>query len=215
MPSLILNFLKTKLIINFCKSSAVPKPLYINGDCVERVPVFKFLGTHISSDLSWTTNTTTVVKKAQQRLHFLRILKQNHLQKKLLVSFYHYSIESVLTYCISVWYASCSTVDRRALQRIISTAQKIIGCPLPSLEVLAPAASVEQPTYLKTHPTLDISCLTGCPLVDVSGLSHHGQTDLKTASTPEPFVNWTLPNNLHRLSVFLRPQYHWTLHRCK
>lgn len=80
--------------------------LFINRDCVERDPVFKFLGTHIPSDPSWTTNTTAAVKKAQQRLHFLRILKQNHLQEKLLVSFYHCSIESVLTYCISAWYAN-------------------------------------------------------------------------------------------------------------
>lgn len=41
-----LNCLKTKaLIINFRKSSVVKTPLYINGDRVESVPVFEFLGT--------------------------------------------------------------------------------------------------------------------------------------------------------------------------
>lgn len=99
-------------MINFQKCSAVPMPLYINGDCVERVPVFRFLGTYISVDLSWAINTTTVVKKAQQRLQFLRILRQNHLQERLLVSYYHCSIESVLMFCISVYYASCSVADQ-------------------------------------------------------------------------------------------------------
>ncbi|KAI4896265.1 hypothetical protein NFI96_020618, partial [Prochilodus magdalenae] len=41
-----------------------------------------------AEDLSWTTNTTAVVKKAQQRLYFLRILRKNSLQEKLLVSCY-------------------------------------------------------------------------------------------------------------------------------
>ncbi|KAI3366889.1 hypothetical protein L3Q82_009532 [Scortum barcoo] len=35
---------------------------------VERVSSFKFLGTHISENLSWTTNTSSLIKKAHQRL---------------------------------------------------------------------------------------------------------------------------------------------------
>lgn len=151
---LILNSSKTKeLIINFRRNSADPTPLYINGDCVERVLDYKFLGTYISSDLTWTRNTTAAVKKAQQRLHFLRILKQNHLQEKLLLSFYRCSIESVLTYCISVWYASCSAADRRDLQRIINTAQKIIGCPLSSLEVLSCSYCINGATRILKDPS--------------------------------------------------------------
>ncbi|KAL7846639.1 hypothetical protein SRHO_G00216190 [Serrasalmus rhombeus] len=57
------------------------------GDCPERLlhlsvggvgPVM-YLGTHIAEDLSWTTNTTALVKKAQQRFYFLRILRKNNL----------------------------------------------------------------------------------------------------------------------------------------
>ena len=43
-------------------------PICINGEAVERVSSFKFLGIHISEDLSWSQNSTTLVKKAQQRL---------------------------------------------------------------------------------------------------------------------------------------------------
>lgn len=46
---------------------------------------------------------------------------------------YFCSIESVLTYCNTVWYASCSAVDKRALQRIVDVAQKIISWLLPFL----------------------------------------------------------------------------------
>ena len=73
--NLTLNTIKTKeVIMDFRRHRADPAPLHINGDCVERVSTFKFLGTHISEDISWSANTSAVVKKAQQRLHFLRVL---------------------------------------------------------------------------------------------------------------------------------------------
>ena len=99
---------------------------------MERVAVFKFLSTHITENLSWTTNTHHMVKKAKQRLHFRRILTKNHLEEKLLVFFYRCTMESVLA--TSTWYASCSAADQKALQRIINSPQKITGCALPLLQ---------------------------------------------------------------------------------
>ena len=46
--------------------------IHINRTAVEIVSSFKFLGVHITEDLTWTNNTTTLVKRAQQRLYFLR-----------------------------------------------------------------------------------------------------------------------------------------------
>ncbi len=133
-----LNTSKTKeLILDFRRHRTEPAPLYINIYCVERVHTFKFLGVHISNDMSWSANTSATIIKAQQRLHFLRVLRKNSLECKLLVSFYRSTIESVLVYCISVWYSSCTAADKKALQRIINTAQKITGCSLPSLESIA------------------------------------------------------------------------------
>lgn len=182
-------------MINFQKCSAVPMPLYINGDCVERVPVFRFLGTYISVDLSWAINTTTVVKKSQQRLYFLRILRQNHLQQKLLVSYYHCSIKSVLMYCISVWYASCSVADRRALQKVINTAQKIIGCPLLSLKdlfsscCLSRSVEILKDPFHPGHHLFDLLPSGRCFRSIVSW-----KIDSRTVSTPEPYENRTQSN---------------------
>ncbi|KAK0153884.1 putative RNA-directed DNA polymerase from transposon X-element [Merluccius polli] len=127
--NLALNTRKTKeIIINFRKLSTDPPPTPH-----QRVHTFRFLGVLISSDLTWTENTTAIIKKAQQRLHFLRVLRKYNLNSSLLLAFYRSSIESILTYCITVWYSSCTMADRERLQRIIKAAQKIIGCPLPSL----------------------------------------------------------------------------------
>ncbi|KAK0134730.1 hypothetical protein N1851_029619 [Merluccius polli] len=90
---------------------------------------------HISADLSWSVNTSALVKKAQQWLHFPRVLRKEQLNTQLLVTFYRSTIEGLLTYAVSVWHSSC-TEEEKKLQRVANIAQKIIGCPLPSLSTI-------------------------------------------------------------------------------
>ena len=133
--NLALNTTKTKeLIVDYRRAKRCDHtPIYINGTVVERVSSFKFLGVHLSEDLSWTLNTSILIKKAQQRLYFLRTLRKAHLSPRILVNFYRCTIESILTNCISVWYNSCTVSDRKALQRVVKTAQYIIGTQLPPI----------------------------------------------------------------------------------
>ena len=88
--------------MDFRKSRQGHNALLINGEPVETVTTIKFLGTHISADHSWMFNIRALVKKAQQRLHFLCVLRKNNLNTKLLLAFYHSSVESVLTNCLGV-----------------------------------------------------------------------------------------------------------------
>lgn len=134
--------------MDFRKRSTDLAPLSINGECVDRVHSFKFLGVHITDNLSWTA---AVVKKAQQRLHFLRVLRRNNLEKKLLVMFHRATVGSLLTYCITVWYSGCTAADRRALQRAVNTAQKITGCSLPSLDTIASSRYLSRATDIITE----------------------------------------------------------------
>lgn len=53
----------------------------------------------VDEDLQQGSNTSVVVKKAQQHLYFLRILERLNLEKKRLRVYYHCSVESILTYC--------------------------------------------------------------------------------------------------------------------
>ncbi|XP_035520671.1 A-kinase anchor protein 13-like [Morone saxatilis] len=113
--NLLLNASKTKeMVMDWRRKRADPAPLQIEGDCVERVSSFKFLGVHVADNLTWSTNTSAVVGKAQLRLHFLRLLRKCDLDVHLLRSFYRSTIESVLTYCLTIWYPSCTAKDRKA-----------------------------------------------------------------------------------------------------
>ncbi len=51
--------------------------------------------------------------------------------------FYQSTIQSVFTYSITAWYAGSSAGDKKSLQRFLNLAQKIIGCPLRSLEEIS------------------------------------------------------------------------------
>ena len=43
---------------------------------MEQVESFKFLGVHITNELSWSKHTKTVVKRARQHIFHLRRLKR-------------------------------------------------------------------------------------------------------------------------------------------
>ncbi|KAI3362829.1 hypothetical protein L3Q82_001663 [Scortum barcoo] len=89
--NLLLNTSKTKeLIVDFrkVKRETHDDPIHINGMAVECVSSFRFLGIHISENLSLTANTSSLIKKAHQRLFFLRTLKKNHLSTAILGNFY-------------------------------------------------------------------------------------------------------------------------------
>ncbi len=149
--------------MDFRRNSVNHPPLTIDSSTVERVSSTKFQGVHITEDLTWTTNTTSFSKKAQQRLHFLCRLKRASLPPPILTTFYRGTIESVLTSCITVWYGNCSAADRKTLQRTVNTAAKIIGAPLPSiLDIFLARCSskatsiVKDPTHPQSLPALAI-----------------------------------------------------------
>ncbi|KAL0154639.1 hypothetical protein M9458_048902 [Cirrhinus mrigala] len=133
--NLSLNMEKTKeIVVDFRRAHTQHAPLTINGASVERVSSTKFLGVHITEDLSWTNNTTALTKKSQQRLYFLRKLRRAGAPAPIMYTFYRGTIESILTSCITVWFGACNASCRKTLQRIVRAAERIIGVPLPSLQ---------------------------------------------------------------------------------
>ncbi len=132
---LSLNIDKTKeLVVDYRRQSREHTPITIDKTPVERVSSFKFLGVHITEDLTWSAHTDAVLKKAQQRLFFLRRLRKFGTSPRVLRSFYTCTVESILTGCITAWFGNSTTGKRRALQRVVRTARHIVGGELPSLQ---------------------------------------------------------------------------------
>ena len=102
---------------------------------MEQVESFKFLGVHINNKLEWSKHTKTVVKRARQSLFPLRKQKRFGMGPEILKRFYNCNIESMVG-CITAWYGICSASDRKALQRVVRTAQYITGAQLPAIQDL-------------------------------------------------------------------------------
>ncbi|KAI4876241.1 hypothetical protein NFI96_001158 [Prochilodus magdalenae] len=108
--NLSLNVDKTKeMVVDFRRTRRDHSPLHIDGSTVEIVESTKFLGVHLSEDLTWSLNTSTITKKAQQRLYFLRRLRKAHLPPPILPTFYRGTIESILSICITAWFGNCTS----------------------------------------------------------------------------------------------------------
>ena len=152
--NLCINAKKTKeMIVDFRKGRHLPPPLHIEGTAVEVVSSFRYLGVHIANDLSWSTNTACLIKKAHQRLYFLRRLRHAGLGSSVLSSFYRCVVESVLSSCINVWHGSCSAAEKKALQRVVKAAQRTVGRNLPSTTDVYKARCRKRASCIMEDPT--------------------------------------------------------------
>uniref|UniRef100_A0AAV2J9C7 Alkylated DNA repair protein AlkB homologue 8 N-terminal domain-containing protein n=1 Tax=Knipowitschia caucasica TaxID=637954 RepID=A0AAV2J9C7_KNICA len=135
--NLELNAQKTvEMIVDFRKSTVPPPPPSVMDSPITSVESFRFLGTTITQDLKWEPTISSLIKKAQQRMYFLRQLRKAKLPAQMLVQFYTAIIESILTSSITVWFAGATVRDKQRLQRIVRSAEEVIGRSLPSLQDL-------------------------------------------------------------------------------
>ena len=114
-----------EIVIDFRKRKGEHVSIHINGDEIERIESFRFLGVQITNNLSCSPHADTIVKKAHQRLYFLRRLRKFGRSAATLTNVYRYTIEIILSGCITAWYGSCSAQDRKELQNFVNVAQSI------------------------------------------------------------------------------------------
>jgi hypothetical protein len=69
-------------------------------------------------------------------MHTWLKLKRFGMDPQILKMFYSCTIESILTGCITTWHGNCSASDRKALQRVVCTAQYITRAKLPDIQDL-------------------------------------------------------------------------------
>ncbi|KAK3523131.1 hypothetical protein QTP86_020215, partial [Hemibagrus guttatus] len=209
--NLFLNVEKTKeMVVDFRRAQSDHSPLNINEYNVEIVKSTKFLGVHLAEDLTWSLNISSITKKAQQHLYFLRSLRKAHIPPLILTTFYKGTIESILSSCITAWYGNCTVSDHKTLQRIVRTAEKIIRVSLPSIMDIYSACCIREANSIVDDPTHTLFTLlpsgkSGLSMIDRSLLSIHlSATDVPLSST-EPTIEPAILTSLsrHEASFFL------------
>ena len=74
---LVLNVSKTKeIVVDFRKSKSVLSTLIVNNSEVEIVDSFKFLGIHITSNLSWSLHARYMCRKVNN-VYFFCVASRN------------------------------------------------------------------------------------------------------------------------------------------
>ncbi|XP_061642779.1 uncharacterized protein LOC133484367 isoform X1 [Phyllopteryx taeniolatus] len=129
---------------------------------VSTVETFKFLGITVSQDLKWVITINSVLKKAEQRMYFLRLLRKHGLLRQ----FYTAVIESVLCSSITVWFGAATKKDKLRLQRTIKTAEKFVGTRLTTV----PQERAKSSRTLHIPVT---SSSSSFPQLFLIGLAHH------------------------------------------
>ncbi|KAK3514968.1 hypothetical protein QTP86_004943 [Hemibagrus guttatus] len=89
---------------------------------------------------TWSLNTSSISKKA-------------HLPPPILTMFYRGIIESVLSGCITAWFGNCTVLDRKTLQRIVKTAEEIIGVSLASITDMYTTRCIHKANSIVDNPT--------------------------------------------------------------
>ena len=114
-------------------------------------------------------------------------LKHAHLPYHLLTNFYRSAIESLLTYCCTVWFSSCTAQDRKDLQWVVRAVERVIGMTLTPLTDIYTGWIKKKASCIVKDPTHPRHYLfPPCPLGRGVDLSNQRLRDLGTVSSHLP-----------------------------
>ena len=113
------------MIVDFRKTNLQHEKIYIEGQEVEIVENYKYLGVNINNRLDWHAHTTTIISKINQRMHFVRKLNFFKIDKTLISLFYRSIINSVISFCICAWGGNTAQRDISKIDRVTRQARKI------------------------------------------------------------------------------------------
>ena len=121
------------MVIDYRLKSPPTQVTAINGQPVEVVGSYKYLGSIIDDRLNFNLNTENICKKGQQRLSCLRKLAKFNVDKTIMRIFYKSYIESVLSFSMICWYGNLNVKDKASLAKVVKAGDKIIGAKQSSL----------------------------------------------------------------------------------
>ena len=111
---MVLNENKSKyMIFNYCSSHQFRTRLMIHNSLIEQVEETRLLGLIIQDDLSWRSNSESLVKRAYSRMIIIRKLVEFQLKSEDLITIYILYIRSVIEQSSVVWSSFLSPHSRR------------------------------------------------------------------------------------------------------
>ena len=114
------------MIFNFTHDYQFTSRTKIQDEVVEVIKETKLLGVIINDQLSWDSNTTYLVKRANSRMRLLHKLVDFGVPEDDLVNIYILYVRSILEQSCQVWHSSLTLQNFQDLECVQKNALKII-----------------------------------------------------------------------------------------
>ncbi len=124
------------MVIDFRKDPLPLPDVIIEGETVERVSKYKYLGTVLDNKMTFNEHIDHIHKKCQPRIFLLQRLRNLGINSNILHTFYRSCIESVLTVSFVCWFGSLSVGNKRVLNDVVNVCSKVVGEKEPGLNEL-------------------------------------------------------------------------------
>ena len=114
---LVVNVKKTKeMVLDFNKKGTIVPPLNVNGEVVERVATYTYLGVEIDNKLTFKECAHNRTKKLQNGMFFHRKLNYFKIDSCRLQMFYKTLLQSVLSFGLVCAFGNMYIQDQKKLQ---------------------------------------------------------------------------------------------------
>ena len=124
---MLLNKKKSKVMnFNCTKNYQFSSRLRLDNQVLETIPETKLLGVMINDKLTWDSNTSYLVKRANGRIRMLHKLVEFNVPVEDLITIYILYIRSDLEQSCQVWHSSLTFENRTDIERVQKNALKII-----------------------------------------------------------------------------------------
>ena len=124
---MMINKKKTKLMLfNPCRKWDFMPELILEDQEIDLVEEMKLLGVVIQSDMKWSSNTDSIVKKGFKRLWSMRRLSTMGASVDDLKDVYTKQVRSVLELAVPAWQAAITQAERHDIERVQKTALHIM-----------------------------------------------------------------------------------------
>ena len=103
---------------NFTKDYQFSSRLTLENEVLETISETKLLGVMINDKLTWDSNTSFIVKRANARMRMLHKLVEFNIPRQDLITIYILYIRSVLEQSSQVWHSSLSFENLTGLKKM-------------------------------------------------------------------------------------------------
>ena len=114
------------ITFNFSGKNLPPQNLLLNGNVINPTNKIKLLGVHLTSDLKWTSNTTNICSKVNQKLYLINKLKHYGLKKGELVTAWTSILRPITEYAVPLWHSGLTDYDINRIEMLQKRVLSII-----------------------------------------------------------------------------------------